>query len=228
MAKNHVLIVDDDKNVRMTIKRVLDNENMTYKEAKCGGEALEILKNEFFDLVVLDINMEDMDGYEVLSTMRRNRNDTPVMFLSGRAEDHDIILGLGLGADDYTTKPFKPRVLAAMMKAIIRRNKTPNQSSNFLIRGPFKFDSRTMKLYKDGVEISLSSKEIALMRFFMENENRVFNREQIFESIWNENIVGDNTIMVYIHHLRNKIEDDPSNPKHIKTVWGLGYKFQGD
>lgn len=224
MPKNHILIVDDDKNVRMTIKRVLDKENMTCREADGGGQALEILEKESFDLVVLDINMDDMDGFEVLSSMRRNGNDTPVMFLSGRTEDYDIILGLGLGADDYITKPFRPRVLAAQMKAIIRRNK--KTTTNVVLKsGPFKFDTKTMKSYKNGEELHLSSKETSLLRFFMENEDKVFNKDQLFEAIWNENVVGDNTIMVYIHHLRNKIEEDPSKPKYIQTVWGLGYKF---
>jgi DNA-binding response OmpR family regulator len=227
MPKNHILIVDDDKNVRMTIKRVLDKENMTYNESGSGGEALELLEKETFDLVVLDINMDDMDGFEVLSTMRRNENDTPVMFLSGRTEDYDIILGLGLGADDYITKPFKPRILAAMIKAVIRRNK--KTSSNVVLNcGPFKFDTKTMKSFKNGEELPLSSKETALLRFFMENVDIVFNKDQLYESIWNDNVVGDNTIMVYIHHLRNKIEDNPSKPIYIKTVWGLGYKFHCD
>lgn len=224
MPKNHILIVDDDKNVRMTIKKVLDKENMTYKEADGGDIALDILEKESFDLVVLDINMDDMDGFEVLSSMRRNGNDTPVMFLSGRTEDYDIILGLGLGADDYITKPFRPRVLAAQIKATIRRNKK-TKSNLILDCSPFRFDVKTMKSFKNGEELPLSSKETALLRFFMENEDKVFNKDQLFEAIWNENVVGDNTIMVYIHHLRNKIEEDPSKPKYIQTVWGLGYKF---
>ena len=227
MPKKHILIVDDDKNVRMTIKRVLDKENMTCQEAGSGTEALNILEKESFNLIVLDVNMDDMDGFEVLSSLRRNGNDTPVMFLSGRTEDYDIILGLGLGADDYITKPFRPRVLAAMIKAIIRRNK--KTTSNVILNcGPFKFDTKTMKSYKNGEELPLSAKETALLIFFMENKDKVFNKDQLYESIWNDNIVGDNTIMVYIHHLRNKIEDDPSKPKYIQTIWGLGYKFNCD
>lgn len=225
MAKHHILIIDDDKNIRMTIKKVLESENMTYEEAENGTSALEILDNSSFDLVILDINMDDMDGFEVISTMRRNKNDTPVMFLSGRSEDYDIVLGLGLGADDYITKPFRPRVLIAMIKAIIRRSKKANVSLT-LKCGPFEFDTKTLRAQKNGKELLLSSKETCLLRFFMENEGIVFTKDQLYTAIWNESVVGDNTIMVYIHHLRNKLEDDPTNPKYIQTVWGLGYKFQ--
>ncbi len=225
MSGSSILIVDDDNNVRITIKRVLEKENMNCTEASSGEEALNLLKRTNFDLVILDINMGDMDGFEVLSTMRRSGLDTPVVFLTGRSEDYDIILGLGLGADDYITKPFKPRVFSAMIKAALRRNKKSDTIS-YIEKGPFKFDTKKMKVYKEGNEIQLSSKEILLMKFFMENEGIVFTKDQLYNSIWNENIVGDNTIMVYIHHLRSKIEEDPSNPKFLKTVWGLGYKFQ--
>ena len=225
MSNKNILIVDDDKNVRITIRRVLEKENMTCTEASSGQEALSLLECSNFNLVILDINMDDMDGFEVLSTMRRSGINTPVIFLSGRSEDYDIILGLGLGADDYITKPFKPRVFSAMIKAALRRNKKTGIES-YIEKGPFKFDTKKMRVYKEGKEIQLSSKEILLMKFFMENEGIVFTKDQLYNSIWNENIVGDNTIMVYIHHLRNKMEEDPANPKFIKTVWGLGYKFQ--
>lgn len=227
MSNSSILIVDDDNNVRITIRRVLEKENMECTEASSGGEALDLLECRNFDLVILDINMDDMDGFEVLSTMRRSGIDTPVIFLSGRTEDYDIILGLGLGADDYITKPFNPRVFSAMIKAALRRNKK-TQNESYIEKGPFKFDLKKMKVYKNGEEIQLSSKEIMIMKFFMENEGIVFTKDQLYNSIWNENVVGDNTIMVYIHHLRSKIEEDPSNPDFLKTVWGLGYKFQCD
>lgn len=227
MSNSSILIVDDDNNVRITIRRVLEKENMECTEASSGEEALDLLECRNFDLVILDINMDDMDGFEVLSTMRRSGIDTPVIFLSGRTEDYDIILGLGLGADDYITKPFKPRVFSAMIKAALRRNKRTRNES-YIEKGPFKFDLKKMKVYKNGEEIQLSSKEIMIMKFFMENEGIVFTKDQLYNSIWNENVVGDNTIMVYIHHLRSKIEEEPSNPDFLKTVWGLGYKFQCD
>src|SRR6056297_3483359 len=216
MSNKNILIVDDDKNVRITIRRVLEKENMTCTEASSGQEALSLLECSNFNLVILDINMDDMDGFEVLSTMRRNGIDTPVIFLSGRSEDYDIILGLGLGADDYITKPFKPRVFAAMIKAALRRNKKKS-SSSYIEKGPFKFDVKKMRIYKNGNEIQLSSKEVMLIKFFMENEGIVFTKSQLYKSIWDDSVVGDNTIMVYIHHLRNKLEEDPSNPKYLKT-----------
>ncbi len=152
----------------------------------------------------------------------------PIIFLSGKTEDSDIIQGLNIGADSYITKPFSPSVLCAQVKSQIKRRQEilkDEVSSNFLINGPFKFDLSSYKFYKNDIELKLSSKETKLIKFFMEHPNQVFSKDQLYQNVWHDNAVDDNSIMVYVKYLRNKIEDIPNKPNYIKTVWGIGYQF---
>lgn len=226
MAKEKILVVDDEEHIRRLIKRTLETENMVVNLACSGHEAIEALQASEFDLVVLDVIMNDMDGFEVVTQLRKAEVGIPIFLLSGKDEDYHKILGLGLGADDYITKPFSPAVLCAKIKAQIRRNKAKWVNKNDLITaGSFKFDCKAYKLYKNDIEVHLSSKELLLMKFFMSNPNQVFTKEQLYQNVWGDIIVDDRTIMVYIWHLRNKIEEEPQNPKFITTVWGIGYQF---
>lgn len=228
MEHGKILIVDDEAYVRKTIRVSLQKEYFEIFEASCGQDALELIHNQGFDLIILDIMMGDLSGFDVLKTIRDMGVDSPILLLSARIEDHDKILGFGLGADDYISKPFSPAVLSARVKAHIRRNKElllSREKSTRIIQDPFLFNLKTYKFYKDNIEIPLSSKETMLMKFFMENPNQVFSKEQLYQNIWGDTIIDDNAIMVYIRHLRIKIEDDPKKPKYIHTVWGIGYKF---
>ncbi|MGE4283516.1 MAG: response regulator transcription factor [Clostridia bacterium] len=228
MSKERILVVDDERAIRKLITKCLNQENMLTYEASCGKEAFEMLSQNTFDLIILDIMIGDIDGFEVIKKIRNDKITVPILLLSGRSEDHDKILGLGIGADDYITKPFSPAVLCAHVKAHIRRNKELadlQKIGSILSIGAFKFDFNTYKLFKNDIEIPLSSKEIMLIKFFLENPNRVFTKEQLYQNVWGDSIIDDNSIMVYIRHLRTKIEDDPKNPVHIQTVWGIGYKF---
>lgn len=179
------------------------------------------------NLILLDIMMNGSDeGFEVIRRLRAAGNDIPIIVLSGRTEDFDTLYGLDIGADDYIGKPFNPVVLGAKMKALIRRDQKSSRSvPDFITAGPFRYNSMSMELFKEERRIPLSSRENVLMKLFLCNAGRVFSKEQLYEQVWNSTVVDKNTIMVYISHLRNKIEEDPKNPRYLKTVWGLGYKF---
>lgn len=228
MNKPVVLIADDEDYIRKLVSTTLSHENIQVHQAKNGTEALEMIKRISFDLIILDIMMGDINGYDVISNIRSHGINIPIFLLSGKNEDYDKIIGFGIGADGYITKPFSPAVLCAQVKTQIKRYKELLEAKNKqskLILGPFVFNLRTYTCSKNEIELPLSSKEALLMKFFMENPNQVFTKEQLYQNVWGDNVVDDNTIMVYIRHLRSKIEDNPSKPKYLQTVWGLGYKF---
>ncbi len=228
MASKKVLIVDDELAIRVALRTAFSRENMEVSEASCGTEALALLKKREFDLIVLDVMMEDIDGFTVVQKLRADNIMTPVLMLSGKQEEMDQVLGLGLGADDYLTKPFHLSVLIQKAKALIRRNSvySPQKQSGILV-GPFRFDTMKLECYKDGRRLNLTARELVLFRFFLEHPGQVFTKEQLYHQVWNENLVDDNTIMVYIKRIREKIEDDSKKPAYLKTVRGIGYIFNG-
>ena len=224
--KDLVLIVDDDESVQSVLYKVIVSNGIEAKVVSSGEEALLQVKRYTFDLILLDINMRGMDGFQVVQTLRRQGVKTPIIIVSGRKEDYDTLYGLDIGADDYITKPFNPIVLGAKVKAMIRRNQDLlSGSSSVITAGPFQYDTHTLRLYKHGEEILLSSKENAMMKLFLDNINRIFSKKMLYEMIWGETIIDENAIMVYINRLRQKIEDEPSKPEYIQTVRGLGYRF---
>jgi len=229
LLKNYrILLVDDDPEICKMIKEALRFENIETVTASTGMEAESILKTSTYDLIILDVMLDDTDGFQVLKKIQADEIDIPVIFLSGKQQDYDKILALGMGADDYITKPFSMSVLIAKIKAHLRRFdkiKDLQTSSRKIVKDPFVLNIDTYQLFKGGEEIFLSSKEIMLMKLFMENPNRVFTKEQLYEKVWNNAIIDNNTIMVYIRHLRKKIEDDSKHPKYLQTVWGIGYKL---
>lgn len=222
-----VLIVDDDPAICKLLEKVLRSNDLLPSIATCGKEALNILKTNTFDVILMDVMLGDMEGFDIIKDLRSRGIDTPIMIISGRSEDFDSLYGLSLGADDYITKPFRPVVLGAKIKALIRRNKQLISSNPDTIQcGPFTYDSSTMRFYKENEELILSSKEGALMLLFMKHPQQVFTKDLIYESVWGNSIaVDDNAIMVYVNRLRSKIEDDKQFPKHIITLRGLGYRF---
>lgn len=222
---NKVLMVDDEQAIRLAVRMALLREGMEVTEAADGAEALELLRREKFQLVILDVMMEHVGGYEVLQTMRANGDHTPVMMLSGKSDEMDQVLGLGFGADSYLTKPFHTAVLIQTAKALLRRSQVYSQESNDanLRRGPFMFDLFKLECLKDGKPLNFTAREQALFRFLMEHPGQVFTKEQLYTQVWNEAVVDDNTITVYVKRIRNKIEEDPKAPKYLKTVRGIGY-----
>ena len=221
-----VLIADDDEAVRTTLYKVIRSNGLDAELASSGEQALQLTEKTHYDLILLDVNMHGMDGFTVVQKLRSRGIKTPIIIVSGRKEDYDTLYGLDIGADDYVTKPFNPIVLGAKVKALIRRSKGSLHGADALTTaGPFRYNSTTLRFYKDNVEIVLSSKENAMMKLFLDNVNRIFPKEMIYNMIWGDSIVDENAIMVYINRLRQKIEDDPSSPKYIQTVRGLGYRF---
>ena len=222
-----VLIVDDDPAICKLLEKVMLSNDLIPTVVTCGKDALSVLKTHTFDIILMDVMLGDMEGFEVIKKLRNQGINTPVMIVSGRNEDYDSLYGLSLGAEDYITKPFRPLVLGAKVKALIRRNKNlVLDSSNILESGPFSYDTSTMRFYKNGEELILSSKESTLLLLFMKHPQQVFTKDMIYEHVWGTAVaVDDNAIMVYINRLRGKIEDDRQSPKHIITVRGLGYRF---
>ncbi|MDR3120984.1 MAG: response regulator transcription factor [Clostridiales bacterium] len=224
MADQKILIVDDDAAVCKVISRVVLANGLSPYAAESGERALELIDREDFALVVLDLQLGGIDGFEVVERVRGRKKDVPIIILSANNEAHDKLYGLEIGADDYVTKPFDPIFLGAKIKALIRRDRRVHTAS-VLTSGDIEYHPGTMKLFIRGEDIPLSTKEHALLRLFLENKGRVFTKEQLYEHIWGETIVDENAIMVYVSRLRSKLEADPKNPVHILTVWGVGYKF---
>ena len=167
-----------------------------------------------------------MDGFEAIQHIRRQGLKTPIIIVSGRKEDFDTVYGLDIGADDYVTKPFNPVTLGAKIKALIRRSDNSRGSeSNVITAGPFSYNTSTLRFYKNGQEIVLTAKENSMMKLFVDNVNRIFTKDMLYDMVWGNAIIDENAIMVYINHLRSKIEDDPAEPKYIQTIKGLGYRF---
>lgn len=228
MANEKILIVDDELAIRLALKTAFTREGMQVQEASCGKDALSLLHTQTFDLIVLDIMMQDIDGYSILQKLRAENILTPVLMLSGKQEEMDQVLGLGLGADDYLTKPFHLSVLIQKVKALIRRNSIySHQKQNFITVGPFRFDLMKLECYKNGQLLNFTARELALFRFLMEHPGQVFTKEQLYQQVWNENVVDDNTIMVYMKRIREKIEANSKKPVYIKTIRGIGYIFNG-
>ena len=228
-GKRILLAEDNDLNAEITTT-ILENEGMLVDRAADGVQCVDKIDRMpagTYDLILMDIMLGDMEGFEVIKRLRNQGISTPVMIVSGRNEDYDSLYGLSLGADDYITKPFRPLVLGAKVKALIRRNKNlVLDNSDTLECGPFSYDTTTMRFYKNGEELILSSKESALLLLFMKHPQQVFTKDMIYEHVWGNTVaVDDNAIMVYINRLRGKIEDDRQNPAYILTIRGLGYRF---
>ena len=189
-------------------------------------EAVKMCKDNDYDVVLMDVMMPRLDGFSAVKEIRKFK-DVPVIMLSARGEEYDKLFGFEIGADDYVTKPFRPQILGAKVKALIRRSKSFSQENSQQIScGPFLCDTTTMRFYKNNVELNLSEKERSLLLLFVRHPQQVFTKDMIYEQIWGNLIaVDDNAIMVYINRLRSKIEDNARTPQHIITIRGVGYRF---
>lgn len=224
-----ILIVEDSNEIIELIKIYLEQEEYDILTAGDGEEAIELFETEELNLIVLDIMLPKLNGYEVIKRIRKQSN-IPVIILSAKTQDTDKILGLNLGADDYLSKPFNPLELVARINAQMRRfynlgGSRELQNERITI-GDLTLDQRECKLYKDNEEIELTYMEYKLLKLFMTEPGRVFTKAQLFETVWENEYYTDNTVVVYISKLRDKIEKDTKNPKIIKTVRGLGYRFE--
>ena len=226
MSMEEILIVDDEAPIRMALKAAFRKEGISTAEAADGIKALEMIRKEKYQLIILDVMMPRKGGYEVLQEMRASGNNTPVLMLSGKDDEMNQVLGLGFGADSYLTKPFHTSVLIQTAKALIRRSQIYSRDTATELRvGPFRMDLLKMECYKDSELLLFTGRELALFRFLLENPGQVFSKEQLYRQIWNDAVVDDNTITVYIKRIRAKIETDPKNPEYLKTVRGIGYRM---
>lgn len=228
--KETVLIVDDEKEISDLIGIYLRNEGYAVLKASDGLEALEVLKKSEVHLIILDIMMPKMDGIQACMRIREEKN-MPIIMLSAKSQDMDKIMGLSTGADDYVTKPFNPLELIARVKSQLRRYtrlNIPNEKKKDEIDiGNLSINVATHEVIVDGKEVKLTPREFDILELLARNKGIVFSIEKIFESVWKEDYYeSDNTVMVHIRKIREKIEMNPRKPQYIKTVWGVGYKFE--
>ena len=222
-----ILIIEDVREMADLIKLYLQKEGMEATLCETGEDGLVAFEKDRFDLVVLDINLPGIDGFEFLQRLRRT-SAVPVMIVSARDADEDMILGLGIGADEFVTKPFSPKVLVARARAILRRATDMRANPNSIRFGEFVLDIDGFLLKKGGEKVPLSSKEFEVLAFLATHPNKAMSAETIYAEVW-KNQYGDVTaVAVYIQRLRKKIEDDPSAPIFIETVHGMGYRFNGE
>jgi len=224
-----ILIADDEEDIRNLIKISLEENGYTVLTAQNGKEAWDILTAEDVQLAILDVMMPVMDGFNLLRKIREH-STIPVIFLTARTDDMDKVLGLGLGADDYIAKPFSVAELVARVGAQLRRSNEylspKGKTSAAITYGDLSIDKEKCCAYKDGEPIELGAKEYKLLLHFMEHPERVFTKRQLYQAVWDEEYYfDDNTIMVHISRVRNRIEDDPQRPKYLKTIRGIGYKL---
>lgn len=228
MDEPTILVVDDDPTVSEVVSIYLKRAGYQVIVASDGQEALDTLERGRPDLVVLDLMLPQVDGLEITRWLRA-RDDTPIIILTARREEVDRILGLELGADDYVVKPFSPRELVSRVKAVLRRTHGPTlmESERPLEVANLRIDAETRQVEVDGEAISLTAKEFDLLWHLARHPRRVFNRDQLLDLVWGLNeYIDPSTVTVHVHRLREKIEPDPANPRHIQTVWGVGYKFE--
>jgi two-component system response regulator RegX3 len=225
----HVLVVEDEESFIEALNIGLDREGFDVSVARDGQEALNVFSRETFDLVLLDLMLPKLSGLDVCRSIR-NLSDVPIIIVSAKGEEVDMVLMLEIGADDYVTKPYRLRELVARMRAVLRRREVHeerDQVDEVIEQGPIRMDVDARRCFVDGEEIKLRKKEFTLLRLLLENPGRVLTREVLIDRVWGNDYVGDTkTLDVHIKRLRSLIEDDPKAPIHITTVRGVGYRFE--
>jgi DNA-binding response OmpR family regulator len=228
MNQPTILVVDDEPSISEVVSLYLKRAGYQVVIARDGESALEALEEQPPDLVVLDLMLPKVDGLEITRQLRA-QGDTPIIMLTARREETDRILGLEMGADDYVVKPFSPRELVSRVKAVLRRSGclVPEEEEQTLVFGDLRIDPNTHLVEVDGEEKSLTAKEFDLLWVLARHPRQVFNRNQLLDLVWGfTEYVDPSTVTVHVRRLREKIEADPSHPRHIQTVWGVGYKFE--
>ncbi|MEG2338631.1 MAG: response regulator transcription factor [Clostridium sp.] len=226
--KIKTLIVEDELSIRKFIAINLSRNEFEVEEADCGEVALEKFNTFKPSVVVLDVMMPGIDGFEVCQRIREQNKDVIIIMLTAKGQDMDKIMGLEIGADDYMVKPFNPLELIARIRAIYRRSSSSSDEARTSISyADLLLDLKSQRFFKKDVQLDLTPTEFALVKLFFENPGKAFNRDEILNKIWGEDYFGDTkTVDVHIRRLREKIEDIPSSPKYIETVWGVGYRLK--
>lgn len=221
-----ILVIEDEQSILMALTDDLELEGYQVSSAKDGLHGLEIAKENRHDLIILDIMLPNMDGFEVCKQLRQAGLTTPVIMLTAKSQEVDKVLGLELGADDYVTKPFSPRELLARVKAILRRIKGIQSQMDTYNFGNVEIDFKKYEMKKKGKPVYLTTLEFSLIGFLIKHKDQVLERSVILDGVWGDDVyVLSKTVDTHIGHLRKKIEDDPANPRHIIGVRGVGYKF---
>lgn len=225
-----VLIIEDEESIRKFVKINLDRAGFIVREAATGEEGIEIARKEEIDIIVLDIMLPGIDGYEVCKIIREEHPSIGIIMLTAKSQDIDKIMGLEYGTDDYMTKPFNPMELVLRIKSLSRRLESLDEGDNtMLVMAPFKIDKYSRKFYKDDNELELTPTEFQIAKLFMENPGKAFKRDEILNLVWGYDFMGDSKIVdVNIRRLRSKLELDSSNPLYIETVWGIGYRWKSN
>ena len=225
----NILICDDERDIVSALKIYLSSEGYTIFEAYTGRQALEIAREHQLHLILMDIMMPEMDGISATAKLREEYN-VPIILLTAKSEDTDKVLGLNVGADDYITKPFNPIEVLARVRSQLRRYTTLGgleQKPSKLVIGGIILDDETKAVTVDGEPVNLTPIEYNILLLLMRHPGRVYSSAQIYEQVWNESAFGsEGAVAVHIRHLREKLEIDPSNPRYLKVVWGLGYKME--
>lgn len=225
-----ILVVDDEETIREVVRRYLEREGFSVIEAADGFEALDALRSEAPDLIVLDLMLPGIDGLSLTQHIRQDRH-IPIIMLTAKGEANDRIRGLDMGADDYMAKPFSPQEVVSRVRAVLRRTgaKTPSKSGSTLEFQDLHIDPTSRTVSLKGKNITLTAKEFDLLYFFATNPRQVFSRAQLLDKVWGDELYTDpSTVTVHIRRLREKIENDPGKPQYLLTVWGVGYKFEGE
>lgn len=223
----NLLIIEDDITIRQGLTFYLEQENFKVISVEFASDAIKTINNNHIDLILLDVNLPDMDGFELFKMIKKIK-DIPIIFLTANDLEVSVVRGLDMGADDYITKPFKARELVSRIKNVLRRVNN-SQDNNLIKIRDITIDLKQAKVFKNNVDVMLTALEYKILITLALNPNTVFTREKILADIWdvNEDYVNDNTLTVYIKRIREKIEDDITNPKIILTVRGIGYKIGG-
>jgi DNA-binding response OmpR family regulator len=221
-----ILCVEDDERIRTAVKLALEDEGWAVEEADTGEEALNAFQRQPADVVLIDIMLPGIDGFDVCRAIRRV-SDVPIVMVTARADTHDVVAGLEAGADDYLTKPFAPKELSARIRALLRRIRSSDAGSMHLRFGDLEVIPDEGVVRRGGEEIHLTKTEVRLLVELAQSPGRVFNRETLLERVWGYGYFGDGRLVdVHVRRLRTKVEADPANPRHVVTVRGLGYKLQ--
>jgi len=221
-----ILAVEDDERIRTAVKMALEDEGWVVEEAETGEDALEAFARQPTDVVLIDIMLPGVDGFEVCRSLRRT-SDVPIVMVTARADTHDVVAGLEAGADDYLTKPFAPKELSARIRALMRRARKPESGTTSMKFGDLEIIPDAGVVRRAGTELHLTKTEFRLLCELASSPGRVFSREVLLERVWGYGYFGDGRLVdVHVRRLRTKIESDPANPRHVATVRGLGYKLQ--
>ncbi len=232
MEKGRILVVDDEQEIRELVGIYLRNEGYETVLVNTGLEAMKAVEESTFDLIILDVMMPEVNGIDACMAIRK-KHTIPILMLSAKVEDIDKIMGLSVGADDYLAKPFNPLELIARVKAQLRRSTQFNvcnkQKDTVLIEGELTLEREHNKVYKEGIELNLTPTEYGILKLLWLNKGITFKTEQIYEKVWGQpSFANNNTVMVHMRKLREKIEENPREPLYIFTVWGVGYRFGGN